>query len=148
MTPCSQLQLTQANCKIALLTPLPTFRERTSGKAFNWAPSPFCLLKLGKLKWKMVPGEKLACSRGCWLPLGSRCLPPWAAQCLCSLGCLRGSMFYQAVNSLLSHPPCKHPVGKAAPGPRGQSQCQKGRLSSTCPVLHRENKAQQKRETC
>lgn len=106
-----------------------TSRERTFGKLYNQAPLPSCLSKLRKSKWKTVPGEKLACSRGRWLPPGSRCLPLWAAQRLCGHGCLRRSMFYQAVSSLLTHPPCKHPVGKAVPGPRGQSQCQKGRLS-------------------
>lgn len=147
MTPCSQLQLMQANCKITTLTPLPTSRERTFGKPYNQAPLPFCLSKLGKWKWKTVPGERLACSRGCWLPLGSRCLPPRAAQRLRGLGCLRGSMFYQAVSSSPSHPPCKHPVGKAAPGPRGRASAEK--VAPLLPALSstRETKHKKKRKT-
>lgn len=148
MTPRHQLQLTQANCKTTTLTPLLTSRERNFGKPHNRAPLPFCLSKWGKWKRETVPGEKPVCSRGCWLLLSSCCLPPRAAQHLRGHGCLHGSMFYQAVSSSPSHPPCKHPVGKAAPGPRGQSRCQKGRPSSTRPVLHRENRTYKNGETC
>lgn len=82
------------------------------------------------------------------LPLGSRCLPacPPARAALCSQ-----RLAYPLVNVLpgceqpVSHPPGKHLCEKAVPG---QSQCWKGRSSSTCPVLHRENKALQKAKTC
>lgn len=50
MTPCSQLQLTQANHKITTLTLLPTSRERTFGKPDHQAPLPFYLPKRGKME--------------------------------------------------------------------------------------------------
>lgn len=72
--------------------------------------------------------------------LGSPALPPPRLPALVNVlpGC----------EQPVSHPPGKHLWEKAVPGPRGQSQCWKGRSSSTCPVLHREDKALKKRETC
>lgn len=78
MTPFSQLQLIKSKLQNNKANSSSYFHG-SFGKLYNPSPLPFCLSRLGKWKWKTVPGEKLVCSRGCWLPLGSRCLPAWLA---------------------------------------------------------------------
>lgn len=113
--PRSQLQLMQANCKITTITPLPTSTEWTFGKPYSRAPLPFCLSKMGKWKWKAVPGEKPECPRGCRLPPRA----PRPRQ-------RGGSMFYQAVGSRCPTLPANtHPAGKAEPGPQGRARAEK-----------------------